>query len=81
MRLQFHSSQFVIGDLDFGFVLMGIDVGFHDETPASLGTGNQVDDSLNADEGFSAPVLCNDWSFAFLKINRGCCWLRGIRCV
>jgi hypothetical protein len=69
------------GQTAFVANLSGNGVDFaNDQGIWSEGSGNLA---LVAREGEQAPgaQIGTYWSFAFLKINRGCCWLRGIRCV
>jgi len=71
VELVAHDAQlreFLIADLDLGFVVIRIERRFHDQARACRCAGNEVHHCLMADEGTSTPVPGDEAKQAMLDL-------------
>lgn len=58
--MEFDLCERVVGDFDFGWILIYVDCSFNYEATFCCRTRDEVDDSLMADQWFATPVLADE---------------------
>jgi hypothetical protein len=68
MGFQSQTGQLFVADFDFGFIMIRVQRGFDDQTTASRGAGDQIDDGLMTHQGAASPVLCDETEQTMLNL-------------